>query len=187
MIYFDTFFYYALFASISLLYGVGLNKVSELGTINFKHIIFYVKCGITIVSSSVISWLLIQHLLVPLKIAELYPFICFIVYACISSFLGAIINLTTGHSTSEFAISFLIVLISIAESSSLMLTFIISLSCISALILILPFSLTFKNRVCSNGHILDETYYSIYFIFLAILILLLSAWDIGWLNQGVIK
>lgn len=187
MIYFDTFFYYALFASVSLLYGVGLNKVSEIGTVNFKEIIFYVKCGITIVSSAVISWLIINYLLVPLKIAELYPLVCFVVYAFISSFLGAIINLTTGRSTSEFSISFLIVLVSIAESSSLMLTFIISLSCISALLMIIPFSLTFKKRVCSNGRSLDETYYSIYFIFLAIMILLLSAWDIGWLNQGVIQ
>jgi len=54
-------------------------------------------------------------------------------------------------------------------------------------VIVIPLSLTFKKRLCSNGHVLDETYYSIYFIFLAILILLLSAWDIGWLNQGVIQ
>lgn len=187
MIYLNTFLYYAIFSSAVLLYGIGLNKVSEIGTVKFKHLIFYVKCGIAIVSSSVISWLLVHYLLVPLKITELYPLICFIVYVCISSFISAIINLTTGHTTTEFSLSYLIVLLSIGESTSLLLTIIISLSCIVSLCTIIPFSLTFKRRVCSNGNLLDESYYSIYFIFLAVLILLISAGDINWLNPGVIK
>lgn len=187
MIYYATFLHYTIFASVVLLYGVGLNKVSEIGTVKFKEVIFYIKCALSILSSAVVSWLLINYLLVPLKITELYPLVCFIVFACISSFLGAIINLTTGQSTAEFSICYLIILLSIAESSSLLLTVIISVCSILALLVIVPFSLTFKKRLCSNGNVLDETYYSIYFIFLAILIILLSAWDIGWLNQGVIK
>lgn len=187
MIYLNTFIYYALFGSAVLLYGIGLNKISEIGTVKFKHLIFYVKCGIAILSSAVISWLLVHYLLVPLKITELYPLICFIVYVCISSFLGAIINLTTGQTTTEFSISYLIILLSIGESTSLLFTIVISLSCIVALTAIIPFSLTFKRRVCSNGHLLDESFYSIYFIFLAVLLLLLSAGDINWLNPGVIK
>ncbi len=187
MIYLNTFLYYAFFASAVLLYGIGLNKISEIGTVKFKNIIFYIKCGISIISSAVISWLLIHYLLVPLKIIELYPLICFIVYVCISSFLSAIINLTTGQTTTEFSISYMIILLSIGESTSLLLTLVISLSCIVALTAIIPFSLTFKRRICSNGHLLDESFYSVYFIFLAILILLISAGDINWLNPGVIK
>lgn len=187
MIYLTTFSYYAIFASVVLVYGIGFNKIAEIGTVKFKETIFYVKCAITVVSSVVISWLIIHYLLVPLKITELYPLVCFIVFACISSFLGAIINLTTGKSTTEFSISFLIILLSIAESSSLLMSIIISLSSIVGMILIIPFSLTFRRRVCSNGNLLDETYYCLYFIFLAVLILLLTAWDIGWLNQGVIQ
>ncbi len=187
MIYYTTFMYYTVFASVVLLYGIGLNKVSEIGTVKFKDIIFYVKCGISIITSAVISWLLIHYLLVPLNITELYPFVCFIVYACISSFIGAMIHLTTGKSTSEFSICYLIILLSVSESSSLIFTIMISICSILALMLTIPFSLTFKRRLCSNGHVLDETYYSIYFIFLAFLILMLSAFDIGWLNQGVIK
>lgn len=187
MIFFDTFLYYTIFASAVLLYGIGLNKVAEIGTVKFKQIIFYVKCGISILSTAVISWLMIHYLLVPLKITELYPLICFIVYVCISSFFSAIINLTTGQTTTEFSISYLIVLLSIGESSSLLFTIVICLSCICSLSAIIPFSLTFKRRVCSNGRVLDESYYSIYFIFLAILILLLSSGDINWMNPGVIE
>ena len=187
MIYLDTFLYYSLFTSVVLIYGIGLNKIAEIGIVKFKETFFYVKCAVTIVSSAVISWLITHYLLVPLKITELYPLICFIVYACISTFLGGIIRLTTGQITSEFSVSYLIILLSIAESSSLLFTFFISICSLLSMLIIIPFSLTFRRRVYSNGRLLDEKYYSLYFIFLSILILLLSVWDIVWLNPEVIK
>ena len=100
MIYIYTFLYYSLFSSVVLIYGIGLNKIAEIGIVKFKEPIFYVKCAISIVSSAVISWLITYYLLVPLTITELYPLVCFIVYACISAFLGGIVRLTTGHATS---------------------------------------------------------------------------------------
>jgi hypothetical protein len=187
MIYLSTFLYYSLFSSLVLIYGIGLNKIAEIGIVKFKEPIYYVKCSLTIVSSSVISWLITNYLLVPLTITELFPLVCFIVYACLSTFLFGIVRLTTGHSTSEFAVSYLLVLLSIQESSSLLFTLFISLSGLISMLIIIPFSLTFRRRVCSNGRLLDESYYSLYFIFLAILILLLSIWDIAWLNPGAIQ
>ncbi|MBP5519335.1 MAG: hypothetical protein J6X84_01980 [Treponema sp.] len=187
MIYVTTFLYYSLFSSVVLIYGIGLNKIAEIGIAKFKDTIFYVKCASSIISSSVISWLFTYYILVPLGITELYPLICFVVYASISTFLGGIIKLTTGHTTSEFAVSYLVVLLSISESSSLLFTLFISLSSLLSMLIIIPFSLTFRRRVCSNGRILDERYYSLYFIFLSILILLLSAWDAVWLNPEVIQ
>jgi hypothetical protein len=187
MIYLFTFLYYVLFSSVVLIYGIGLNKIAEIGIVKFKETIFYVKCAIAIVSSAVISWLITFYLLVPLKITELYPLICFIVYATISTFLGGIIRLTTGRTTSEFAISYLIILLSIAESSSLLFTLFISLCSLLSMLIIIPFSLTFRRRLCSNGRLLDEKYYSLYFLFLAVFILLLSVWDIVWLNPEVLK
>ncbi len=187
MIYFYTFLYYSLFSSVVLIYGIGLNKIAEIGIVKFKETIFYVKCSVSIVSSAVISWLITYYLLVPLKITELYPLISFIVYASISTFLGGIVRLTTGRITSEFAVSYLIILLSISESSSLLFTLFISMSGLISMLIIIPFSLTFRRRVCSNGRLLDEKYYSLYFIFLAVLILLLSVWDIAWLNPGAIQ
>ena len=187
MIYFHTFLYYTLFSSVVLIYGIGLSKIAEIGIVKFKETIFYVKCAIAILSSATISWLITNYLLVPLKITELYPLVCFIVYASISTFLGGIIRLTTGRTTSEFAVSYLVILLSIAESSSLLYTLFISLCSLLSMLIIIPFSLTFRRRVCSNGRLLDEKYYSLYFFFLAVLILILSVWDIVWLNPEVIK
>ena len=187
MIYIYTFLYYSVFSSVVLIYGIGLNKIAEIGIVKFKEPIYYVKCSLSIVSSSVISWLITYYLLVPLTITELYPRVCFVVFASISTFLGGITRLTTGHSTSEFAVSYLLILLSIEESSSLLLTLFISMSGLLSMLIIIPFSLTFRRRVCSNGRLLDEKYYSLYFIFLAVLILLLSAGDISWLNPGAIQ
>ena len=187
MIYIYTFLYYSVFSSVVLIYGIGLNKIAEIGIVKFKEPIYYVKCSLSIVSSSVISWLITYYLLVPLTITELYPLVCFVVFASISTFLCGITRLTTGHSTSEFAVSYLLILLSIEESSSLLLTLFISMSGLLSMLIIIPFSLTFRRRVCSNGRLLDEKYYSLYFIFLAVLILLLSAGDISWLNPGAIQ
>lgn len=187
MIYFYTLLYYSLFSSVVLIYGVGLNKIAEIGIAKFKETIFYVKCAIAIISSAVISWLITCYLLVPLKITELYPLVCFIVYAAISTFLGGIIRLTTGRTTSEFAVSYLVILLAISESSSLLFTVFISFCSLISMLVIIPFSLTFRRRVCSNGRLLDEKYYSLYFMFLAVIILILSVWDIVWLNPEVLQ
>ena len=106
MIYFYTFLYYSLFSSVVLIYGIGLNKIAEIGIVKFKETIFYIKCAIAIISSTIVSWLITHYLLVPLKITEIYPLVCFIVYACFSMFLGSIIRLTTGKHTSEFSVSY---------------------------------------------------------------------------------
>ena len=55
MIYYYTFLYYALFSSVVLIYGIGLNKIAEIGIVKFKEPLFYVKCAISIISSAIIS------------------------------------------------------------------------------------------------------------------------------------
>lgn len=187
MLYVNAFFYYTLFASIVLVYGIGLNKVIEIGISKFHDVIFYIKASITIMITSVLSYLIVKFILVPLNLVELYPLLCFLVFVFINTFLEALVRITTKQTTTEFIISFLIILLSISESTSLINTIIICLASYLALLLTVPFSITFKKRVCSNGNFLDNNYFSLFFIFLAILIILISTWDIGWLSKGAIS
>jgi len=187
MLYVNTFFYYTLFASIVLIYGIGLNKVVETGISKLFDFVYYAKASVSILATSVLSWLIINYILVPLNLIELYPLLCFLVFICINTFLEALVRLTTGITTTEFIISFLIILLSCSESTSILNTIIICLASYVALLITVPFSITFKKRVCSNGNFLDEKYFSLFFIFLAILILLITTWDIGWLSKGVIS
>lgn len=187
MMFFDTFLYYTFFASIVLFYGIGINRVAEIGITKFYDIIYYIKASISILTSAVLSWLLTQYILVPLNITEIYPLIALLIFICINSFLEALVRLTTGISTTEFVISFLIILLSISESSTIFNSIIICFSSYITLIFLIPFSITFKKRVCFNGQFLDEKYYSLFFMFLSILIIIMSTWDIGWLNAEVMK
>ena len=187
MMFINTFLYYTLFASVVLIYGIGINRVAEIGIAKFNDIIFYIKSALAVFLSAILSWIVTNYILVPLNLTELYPLFSLLIFICISTFLEALVRLTAGISTVEFAVSFLIILLAVSESISVVNTMIICLSSFIAMLLIIPFSITLKKRVCGNGQFLDERYYSIFFFFLAILIIIMSTWDIGWLNAEVIQ
>lgn len=187
MIYIETLLYYTLFASSVLIYGVGINRIVEVGISKFSSIIYYIKCIISILSTSMLTWLITNFILLPLNLIELFPLVAFLLFICLDTFIEALIRLTTGKTATEFIVSFLIILLSIYESVTFLDTIIICVSCFIAILLLFPLSITFKRRLCSNGQFLDEKYYSFFFIFLAVIIIILSVWDIGWLNTGVIQ
>lgn len=187
MVLINTLLYYTLFASVVLIYGIGINRIAEIGIAKFYDVFYYIKAVISISISSILSWLLTNYILVPLNITEIFPLTSLLLFICVSSFMEALVRITAGISTTEFVISFLIILLSVSESTSILNTIIICISSFIAMLIIIPFSITFKKRVCSNGQFLDEKYYSIFFIFLALLIVLMSIWDIGWLNTEVIQ
>lgn len=187
MLIIDTFLYYTLFASAVLIYGIGINSVAEIGIYKINNVTYFIKVVISIFSSAVLTWIVTSKILAPIKLVELYPLIAFLIFICINTFLEAIIRITTGISSSEFLVSYLILLISISESTSLLYTMLICASCFISFIIIVPFCFTFKNRIKNDGYSIDEKYYSLFFIFLGLLILIMSCWDILWLTQGVIK
>ena len=186
MIYLSTFLYYSCFASVILFYGLGLNQIVELSLFKSKSINYLLKVFISIVLSTVISWIITQYILVPVKIVELFPIVCFLVYVCITAFLEALIRITTNKSSTEFLFSYLIVILSVSESSSLLNTLVISGSCLVSLILMMPFTYSFRNRVSKDNETTDKLYVR-FFLFIALLIILISVWDIMWLNPEVIK
>lgn len=183
----NMFLYYTIFASVVLIYGIGINRIAEIGISKFYDLIYYIKAATSVLITSVLSWLMTNYILVPLNLVEIYPLVSLLIFICISVFFEALVRITTGNSVTEFVVSFLIILLSISESTSLINTLIICLSSFLAMVILIPFSITFKKRVCSNGQFLDEKYYSIFFIFLALLIVLMSTFDIGWLNMEVIQ
>lgn len=186
MIYFDTFAFYTLFCSAVLIYGIGINKIADFQSDVKQNLTLIIKMVVSILLTSILSWVVIITILMPLKLTELYPVTSLLIFICINVFLEAIVRITTGRQSSEFIVSYLIVLISLAESTSLINTIIICISCFLSFILLWPFIVTFKNKLASNGQRLNETYYSYFFFFLAILILCISVFDISWLNSGVI-
>lgn len=187
MIYLDIFLYYTLFTSSVLIYGIGVNKIVEIGITKKINILSYIKAVISILSTSMVGWIVTTFVLVPISLVEYFPLVIFLLFVAINTLIEGLMRLTTGKSYSEFIISFLIVLLSIFETTSFLDTVVICVSCFCSIILLIPFSIIFKKRLCSNGKLLDEKYYSFILIFFAVIILILSVWDIGWLTPGVIQ
>lgn len=187
MIYFSIFLFYTFISSSVLIYGIGINSIVEIGITKPKDFIYFVKTIITIILSSLFSWLIANYILIPIKLIEIYPLITFFVFIIINAFLESLVRITTGKNSVDFVVSFLIVLLSIGESYSILNTLIICFSCFISLLILIPFCLTFKNRVSNNSSKITESYYSYIFVFFAVLILILSVWDIIWINPGVQK
>ncbi|MDY5123901.1 MAG: hypothetical protein SPE59_08910 [Treponema sp.] len=187
MSFLNSFLYYTIFSSVVLIYGIGLNRIAEFGISKTNGLIVFLKEIIGILLTSILSWLIISEILIPLKILEVFPVISFLIFISVNSLLETLVLLTSKHVKSEFIVSFLIVLLSLSESTSLLNTILICASCFVSIALIVPFCITFKNNILSNGFSINEKYYSLFFVFLGILILMMSVWDIIWLNPGVIK
>ena len=187
MIYIDTFLYYTVFSSIVLIYGIGVNRLTEIGNFEFNHITFYLKTLISIFTTIILTWFITKYILAPIKLIELYPLFALLIFICFNSFIEALIRLTTGNSTTEFIISFLVILLSLSECSSILDSVVICLCCFTSMILILPLIYTLKARVISNENKITEKFYSLFFMFLALLIIIISVLDVDWLNPGVIE
>ena len=187
MIYINMILYYVIFSSVVLIYGIGLSRVVELPVSNFRSPLFHIKAMVSILSSSMLSYVVIKNIFLPLGLMELFPFIAFLIFVALNAFLEALIRITTGNSTVEFSVSFLIILLSLIESTSFLDCVIICLSSYLSLLTVTPLCVIFKKRFCSNGTKLSDSFLSVFLIFLGCVILLLSIWDIGWLNKGAIK
>lgn len=187
MIYIDTFLYYTLFSSILLFYGIGLNQVSEIGEQTNITIIFFLKSILSIFSTSILTYLVVAFILLPLELIEIFPIICLLIFVTFNSFAEGLVRLTTGTSTTEFLISFLIVLISIFQSSSILDTMVICFSCISGILLLIPFINVLKNKITNKDNSYVEKNICTFLILVAILILIISVFDVSWMNRGIIK
>lgn len=182
----NTFFYYVCFASSVLVYGIGINKTAEIDILKNKDVFYFIKIICTILVTSILSYVVTDKLLVPLNLAEIYPFTSLIIYMCISLIFEFITKYFTKRTTTEFVLSYLTVLLSVMESTSLLNTIFIGTCTIISMLIFTPFVYSFRKRNLNNIN-QPEVYMSKLFIFIAVIILVLSFWDIMWINPEVLN
>ena len=180
----NTFLYYSFFASVILFSGIGTNKILDINFDKLKSITYCSKIIISILLSSLVGWFITKGILIPLKSAELYPLVCFLVYICIDAFLEALIRLTRGKSAAEFIFSYLVIILSISEGFTVLNVLVIATSCLCCFIGITPFIMAFKKR---NSDTKSDIIFCRLFLYLALLMLALSVWDIAWINPEVFQ
>ncbi len=182
-----TFFYYLLFASSVLLYGIGLNR-STLVT----HIVplfgLILKNIFSVVATSVLTYLFIEYLLLPLNLVELYPLVAFLIFSIIAIFFETVVRITSAKVTSEFCLSFLIVILSLNEGFSILDVILINITCFLSFILLLPFLKVIKKHNSLVGNIQPHVNYkTLLLISIAVLIMALAVFNVSWLNVEVLK
>ncbi len=183
-----TFFFYTVFSSAVLLYGIGLNTATIVCDSLKELTLPLVKIVGTVISSTVLSWIIIRHILIPLHIVLMYPLISILIYFALSVFFEVLIRITTGKITSEFNFSFLITLLALNESTSILDVLMISFSAMCSFFLLLPLMYSLKKRidVLSESQIYGNKK-ALVFLSVALLILILSFANVSWLNPGVLK
>ncbi|MBQ5848873.1 MAG: hypothetical protein IIW49_08170 [Treponema sp.] len=182
-----TIIYYAFFSSAVLFYGIGLNRSTLIPS--FSEVLGTLfKMLASILATTVLSWLFIQNILIPLGLAELYPLVSLLIFLGITIFFETLIRITAKTVTAEFHISYLIVLLALNESTTIYDVMIISASCLLSFMFIIPIINAIKNRISLVGDTsVNGNYKSLLLVSLAILVVALAVGNISWLNSGVIQ
>lgn len=176
-------FYYGLYTSIILIYGIGLDRSIWLSKGNEHLLLSAVKMLICVCSSSVLSYLFVCFFLVPADLGELYPFFALLIYIAISVIVDVIIRSQEKFSVSDFFAALFFVLISQGESATLIECIIMSCTCVIAYSLFIPFLKSFT--ACFNvSRTKSETGKGVFILVtLAFITLFFLAWNISWFNR----
>lgn len=183
MRYFHIFIYYTFICSSVIFFGIGLNRSIEITARSLKlNMKMMLKALIAILLSIVFTYLITEYFLIPIKVSELFPLIALLIFLCVNTFVEALVRITTNTSTSEFSISWLVILLSIYESSTLLEAMIISLSCMLSFQLMLPIVYCFQNVIYLKNYENQERKRILIFLSIVVLMLVMSVCDITWFN-----
>lgn len=178
-------FYYFIFTSAVLIYGIGINRATIICE-NPKNIfIYFFKMIITVCPSSVLTFIFVSKVLIPVNLVEMFPLIAILIFALISIFIEIIIRITAKTDAAELSVSFLFLLLAVNESNTILECFIISLICCAAFYAMIPFLYAVKKRIEISYPTLSLKNSSTIFISLTVLIIILLAYNASWLNPEV--
>lgn len=183
-----SFLYYFFFASVVLYMGIGMNR-STLITNTKPKVIFLllIKIFCTVTISTVITMLILMHILVPLRLTFIMPFIALIVLVSFGTFIEIVLRIIARKSSSEFAVSYLIVFLALNGSISVLDAFLIPIYCILSFAIVV-----FILKAVTYTVGTEETYNDMspkkgLLIFsLALIALATLVFDVTWLNAGVL-
>lgn len=166
------------------LYGIGLNRAVISSSSPRGLGLSYVKSLLTTVFTVGLAYVIIQNLLVPLQLQELYPFVCIMIFLVISVFFEVLVKLTAQSTITEFSVSFLCVLLAINESLSTLEAILFVICCLTSFYILVPILAALRRR---NEHAnpLPVFKNSLILFSLAILILFVLVFDASWLNGGI--
>lgn len=176
--------FYTLFCSAIFIYGIGTLQAAESSLARKKIAVTWIKSLLCVLTAISLAYCFMQLLLVPTGLVELYPLIALLFFSGVSLFFEIIFQLTTKKSTSEFAVSFLTVLLSLNEGESLVEAIVIGACCLASYYILIPFLFTFSNKLSSSKNTDVFRQKTSVFLCIVILMMALFALNISWINAG---
>lgn len=177
--------FYSLFSSAVFIYGIGSLQAAEASLARKKIAAAWIKSLCCVFASISLTYSLVQLLLVPTGLTELYPLAALLVFSSASVFFEIIFQLTTKKSSSEFAVSFLTVLLSLNEGESLLEAIAIGACCLASYYILIPFLFTFTNKLSSSKNTDSFRQKTSVFLCMVVLMMALFALNISWINAGL--
>lgn len=183
----NSFLFYIFFCSSVLIYGIGFNRESVMCDSPKPVLFTAVKSYSCVLISFLICYGINQTLIIPLGLAEIYPLIALLVYVIISVFFELIIQITTKKSSSEFAVSFLTLILALNEGITLFDGLLICASSLTCFYILIPILYAAEKRMDSSSNSSKFKRKSLIFLCLVIIMISFYSFNISWLNPGVIK
>lgn len=174
-----------IFGSV-FLYGIGLNRAVIISSSPKGLALSCMKSLLASVSTVALSFVVIQNLLVPLSLQELYPLVCVMVFLVVSVFMEVLVRLTVSSAATEFSVSFLCILLAVGESQSLAQAVLFVICCLASFYILVPVLTALRRR---NDHASPLPVFknSLILFSLAILMLFVLVFDASWLNGGMAR
>ena len=172
--------YYVLSASVFLLYGVGLCNLISSQEHYGSLMLTCVKSLITSTATVSVSYLIVNSLLAPAQLSELYPLVTVTVFVIFSAVIEVFIGIGLQNSITEFGVPLLCVLLALNEATSIGYAIIISMACIMAFYVLFGIQLAMRNRFAMFAPSLGLRVYSLILISFAIILIALSAFNVSW-------
>ncbi|HBB42364.1 MAG TPA: hypothetical protein DCZ74_02500 [Treponema sp.] len=186
MLMLNDFVYYMIYGSAILLYGVGLNKAVRSSKKPHNLLVDCIKMLITVLAASILTFL-ISSQLIKIGMTEIFPFVAVLMVLLVSVFMELVLRLQSRATISEYAVSVMCVLLSISESVSLFECILISTYSVLSCFVCIPFLYALRKRSEINRPNANMRNMSLLFISMAIIIIMVMAWNVSWLNPGVLK
>ena len=179
--------YYCVYASAVLIYGIGLDRTLCVSKKPSSVFIPCLKMLICVSATSALDFLIENYMLVPARLTELYPFFAVIIFTLIAVFVEAIIRITTKTDMAEFSVSLLCVLLGLCEGGTIASCVIISCLAVVVYFIFIPILHAIRQRIDLSPVSVDCKNESVIFISMAIIMIVLLAWNVSWLNPEAFR
>ena len=184
----ETILFYTIFSSVILIYGIGLHTSTVVCGSVKKLYVPALKAFFTVILSSSATWLFIKFVLVPLSLTSVYPLVASLFFFSISILTEKFFCSKTKTEDTDFNFLFLVTILVLNESTSIVDVLLISFSSFMSFVILLPLLYSLKNKIDMVGNsAINGNRKVLLFISVSIIMMVLLFSNVRILNPGVLK